>query len=124
MTTEYLAPDRFHFTLSTGQQSVAIADNQYYLEPGQQWQKTHRAASVQWPDFDYAGYVLYLGFEGEQVVDGELCAVLTVKSSTLTYRFWVDKDTLWLRQWQMEGPGHHMLTTYRNFNAGLTISTL
>src|SRR5207247_2371746 len=120
-TLEYLAPNKLHFKLNTGEESVAIEDTQYYLEPGKAWEKEQRSEAWRWPQFDFSSTLTHLTIEGEGVIDGERSTILATKIAGITYRFWIGQNTAWLRRRQMDGPGHQMLSTYRDFNAPIEI---
>lgn len=121
-TYQFAAPDKLHFVVSSGMESVAIGGAQYYLEPGKAWEKQARAEPFRWPNFDYASSALQMKFEGEEMIDGERCAVIAVKAPSVDYRFWVGEQTHWMRRQQMDAPGHHMLSAFVDFNAPIVIN--
>ncbi len=121
-TFEFLAPDKLRYKVSTGMQSAAINDTQYYWEPGKAMEKVQRVEPLRWPNFNYAADASQLQFEGEEMIDGELCAVISFKAPKVDlYRHWIGERTGWLRKQQMDAPDHHMLSTFSQFNAPLVI---
>ncbi|MEP7198662.1 MAG: hypothetical protein ABI874_02485, partial [Chloroflexota bacterium] len=93
-TFEYLAPDKLHYKVTNGLESVAIGGAQYYLETGSGWEKVERATPLRWPNFDYVNGVSDATLEGEEMMDGEMSAVVTFKAPKVDlYRHWIGLTT-------------------------------
>ncbi len=121
-TYHYVAPDKLQFTTSTDLTSIAISRTQYYLEPGKAWEKIQRAEPLRWPQFDYATQATDVKLEGEEIIDGEPCAIVVFRAPNVDYfRHWIGERTHWLRKQQMEAPGHHMGSTFAQFDEPFVI---
>ena len=122
-TFVYQAPDRLRYQVIDGLQSIAIGDAQYYLGERQTWEKAQRAEPFRWPNFTYANNAANAKLEGLALVDGELCAVVSFEASHVDlYRQWIGLTSGWRRRQQMFAPGHHMLSTFSQYNAPLQIT--
>jgi len=122
-TYQYLGPDRLRFSVSNGNESIAIGGVQYNREPGSTWDKQDRAFPLRWPNFAYAASASQAKIEGQDVIDDEPSVVVSFHAPGVDlYRAWVGMNTGRLHKLQMVATGHNMLSNYGQFNAPLHIT--
>jgi hypothetical protein len=123
---EYAAPDRLRFTLSNGRESVAVGKTQYYYEPGEGWREQSRAFDFVFPNFYLAKNAYAVKNEGIDPLNGDKAQVVSflydTAEGTFLYRRWIDPNTKRARRETMDGPGHHMVSEYGQYDAVIPIA--
>ncbi len=121
---EYQAPDRLHYRVGGGIESIAIGKTQYYLEQAA-WTDRDRIDPFVFPNFDAVKGAQAIRLGRSEVVDGipmqivEL--VLPSGDEKVHFAYWIGRDDHLVHRYVMVAPGHYMMRYYSDYNAPLDI---
>ncbi|MDI3340629.1 MAG: copper resistance protein CopC [Sphaerobacter sp.] len=125
----WAAPDRLHYVTSSGSESIAIGQTQYYREAAGRWVRRQRPRPVDFPGALQGYYSdprgLTLGRELE--LDGVRCRLVSFfapaneERGDAWYLWWVDAATHQIRREAMVANHHYMVTDYVEFDAPVAI---
>lgn len=123
---EYQAPDRFGYRVLEGGRGVTVGSVDYYRALGEtSWRVVPRSQPFVFPNYDYAGRAMGAHIDEETELEGRMITVVGFwldKDLEFEFELWVDQTTYLVQQLVMEGPNHHMLSSYE-FNPLLEITT-
>ncbi|MBI2845601.1 MAG: copper resistance protein CopC/CopD [Chloroflexi bacterium] len=121
---EYQSPDRFRYRVLGGGRGVTVGKVQYYRALGKtSWRVTDFPKAYVFPNYNYAGRAIGAHIDEETEFGGQEVIIVGFwldRDLEFEFELWIDKETHLVRQLTMEGPGHHMLSTF-TFNPPLEI---
>ncbi len=126
-TIQYAAPDKVMLTAASGAQSIGIGPRQWAHEAGETlWSTWERVEPFRFPNFDDSRKAVDVQREAGASLDGAPALVVTYAELSLGKRFdfkvYADPDTLLIRRFTMDGPGHHMVSDYMDTAPAIVIT--
>jgi copper transport protein len=113
----YAAPDRFRYQIANGATAIQVGLDDYQIGPDGNWIKNRRAAPFRWPDFNYNRVAGGARIEGEEAVGGITAAIVAFEYDGFDFRAWIDRKSHRLLKLTMDGPNHHMIGVYSEFDS-------
>jgi copper transport protein len=118
---DYAAPDRLRYTIQNGATSIEIGTLNYQQKPDGTWLKNERAVPFNWPNFSYSTVAANAQIQPNEDINGVKAAVVSFDYGNFSWQVWIDPTTSRLIKLAMDGPGHHMLSIFSNFNSAPSI---
>ena len=116
----YAAPDRKQSQFGNGATLIQIGSEEYRLGSDCQWIKGQRTLVEKWPAFFFRSYGKVAGdarISGRERTDAQETTVVAFTYIRYDFRLWIDSETYRVIQYTMEGPNHHMVSVYSDFDS-------
>ncbi len=126
MTTqyEYQSPDRLHYQVVGGTESIAIGGTQYDQD-NETWTSRARVDPFAFPSFDNTSPAKTVTLGGTDNLNGAPMQIVESTTgsgdSATNYAFWIGMDDHLVHQYAMVAPAHFMLQYYSDYNAPMDI---
>jgi len=117
----YAAPDRLRYQVASGATAIQIGPDDYQLAPDDSWIKNRRGVPFAWPNFFYGQVAEGARLDGEESLAGADATIVAFSYGGFDFRFWIDTSSYRILRLSMEGPNHHMLSTYSDFDSAAAI---
>ena len=123
---ELEAPDRLHYTLATGAETIFVSGTRYSRDgPSDPW-KAESTAPVKVPTLIWEQETNQGGrLDGSDTIDGVQTEIVTfseeLDGGPIWFRLWIDPQGL-VRRAEMRAPGHFMDHHYFDFDGPISIT--
>jgi hypothetical protein len=104
------------YQIVNGPTAIEIGADDYQLGPDGTWIKNQRAVPLRWPNYSYSLIATEARIDGEESVGGSMATIVAFNLGGFDFRFWIDRATERILKMTMDGPNHHMLSTYSEFD--------
>ncbi len=113
----YAAPNRLRYQVVNGRTAIQIGLDDYQLGPDGNWIKNQRAVPFEWPDFFYSSVAGDARLDGAEQIGDAATTIVAFDTGGFDFRLWIDPESYRIMKLAMDGPNHHMASTYGDFNA-------
>ncbi|HKZ86088.1 MAG TPA: CopD family protein [Anaerolineae bacterium] len=113
----YAAPDRMRYQVVNGATAIQIGSSDFQLTPDGTWIENRRAVPLEWPEFNYSSLAGEARIEGEEQIGESAATVVAFRYGGFDFRMWIDQGTDRIIRLSMDGPNHHMVSAYSEFDS-------
>ena len=118
---EYAAPNRLRYIITGGATAIEIDASDYQQKPDGSWLKNQRAVPFAWPNYTNSRDASGARLDGTDQIDGAQTTIVAFTYSGFDFRLWIDSTSHRILKLTMDGPDHHMLSIYSQFDSGPAI---